>query len=59
MPKWSIRNLWSRHSERKTLNPEMRTMLTSLDGVYDPKAPTIAEDSERDQHDEAPERAAS
>jgi hypothetical protein len=59
MPKWSIRNLWSRHSERKTLNPEMRTMLTSLDGVYDPKAPVGVDENEREQQDEAPERAAS
>ena len=59
MTKWSIRNLWSRHSERKTLNPEMRTMLTSLDGVYDPKAPAVADENERDQQDDAPERAAS
>ena len=49
MAKWSIRNLWSRHSERKTLNPEMRTMLTSLDGVYDPKAPAVADENERRQ----------
>ena len=59
MPKWSMRNLRSRHSERKTLNPEMRTMLTSLDGVYDPKAPVGVQEDERDQQDEAPERAAS
>jgi hypothetical protein len=59
MAKWSIRNLWRRHSERKTLNPEMRTMLTSLDGVYDPKAPAGAGEDARDGQDEAPERAAS
>ena len=59
MAKWSIRNLWSKHSERKTLNPAMRTMLTSLDGVYDPKAPAAAEENERDRQDDAPERVAS
>jgi hypothetical protein len=37
----------------------MRTMLTSLEGVYDPKAPVGVDENEREQQDEAPERAAS
>ena len=39
MPKWSIRDLWGRLTQKKALNPEMKNMLLSLDGVYDPKAP--------------------
>jgi hypothetical protein len=38
MAKWSIRDLWGRLTQKKTLNPEMRTMLMSLDGVYEPQA---------------------
>jgi hypothetical protein len=59
MVKWSIRNLWSPQPERKTLNPEMRNMLTSLDGVYDPKAPADASANQRDEQDDVPERVAS
>ena len=38
MAKWSIRDLWGRLTQKKAMNPEMRNMLLSLDGVYDPKA---------------------
>jgi hypothetical protein len=36
MPKWSLRDLWGKRTEKKALNPEMRDMLLKLDGVYDP-----------------------
>jgi hypothetical protein len=39
MAKWSIRDLWGRLTQKKAMNPEMRNMLLSLDGVYDPKRP--------------------
>jgi hypothetical protein len=42
MPKWSIRDLWGKRTENKGLNPGMREMLASLDGVYDPRAPASA-----------------
>ena len=37
MAKWSIRDLWGRLTQKKQLNPEVRSMLLNLDGVYDPK----------------------
>jgi hypothetical protein len=37
MPKWSLRDLWGKRTEKKALNPEMRDMLLKLDGVYDPQ----------------------
>jgi len=39
MAKVSIRDLWGRLTQKKAMNPEMRNMLLSLDGVYDPKRP--------------------
>jgi len=39
MSKWSIRDLWGRLTQKKQLNPEVRSMLLNLEGVYDPKAP--------------------
>jgi len=36
MAKWSIRDLWGKRTEKKALNPDMRNMLLSLDGVYEP-----------------------
>ena len=39
MSKWSIRDLWGRLTQKKQLNPEMRSMLLNLEGVYDPRAP--------------------
>ena len=39
MAKWSIRDLWGRLTQKRQLNPEMRSMLLNLEGVYDPKAP--------------------
>lgn len=51
MRKWSIRDLWGRLTQKKAMNPEMRNMLLSLDGVYEPKpsAPSASQ--------EAPEQA--
>jgi hypothetical protein len=40
MPKWSLRDLWGKRTEKKALNPEMRDMLLKLDGVYDPHVAT-------------------
>jgi len=52
MPKWSIRDFWGKRTEKKALNPGMRDMLMSLDGVYDPKSPSDTErEPEREQHD--------
>jgi hypothetical protein len=36
MAKWSIRDLWGRLTQKPELNPEMRSMLLKLDGVYEP-----------------------
>ncbi len=48
MAKWSIRELWRKRSEKKELSPEVRSMLLSLDGVYEPrgsdKSPAPAQD---------------
>ena len=35
MTKWSIRDLWGRLTQKKELNPDMRSMLLDLDGVYE------------------------
>ena len=43
MAKWSIRDLWGRLTQKKQLNPEMRSMLLNLDGVYDPKTSAAGE----------------
>jgi hypothetical protein len=37
MAKLSIRDLWGRLTQKKQMNPEMKNMLLSLDGVYEPK----------------------
>lgn len=50
--KW-IRGLWAKHTERKTLNPEMRNMLTSLDGVYEQRPAPDAPHEHDDERDEA------
>jgi hypothetical protein len=39
MPKWSIRDLWGRLTQKKAMKPEVRDMLLSLDGVYEQPAP--------------------
>ena len=39
MVKLSIRDLWGKHTQKKELNPQMRTMLMGLDGVYEPRKP--------------------
>ena len=53
MVKWSIKSLWGKHTEKKTLNPEMRDMLMSLDGVYEPKSSGDADpEADREQRDE-------
>jgi hypothetical protein len=46
MAKWSIRDLWGRLTQKKAMNPEMRNMLLSLDGVYEPK-PSASGESEQ------------
>jgi hypothetical protein len=38
MVKRLLRDLLGKRTERKALNPEVRTMLESLDGVYEPKS---------------------
>ena len=38
MPKRSIRDLWGKLTEKKAMKPEVRDMLLSLDGVYEPRA---------------------
>lgn len=30
-----IRDLWGKHTEKKALTPEVRSMLVDLDGVYE------------------------
>jgi hypothetical protein len=45
MAKWSIRDLWGRLTQKKAMNPEMRSMLLSLDGVYEPKASGAAQET--------------
>jgi hypothetical protein len=51
MAKWSISDLWGRLTQKKAMNPEMRNMLLSLDGVYDPKA--SASDESQQTHEQA------
>ena len=46
MAKWSIRDLWGRLTQKKAMNPEMRNMLLSLDGVYEPKASASGESAQ-------------
>ena len=58
MAKWSIKDLWGKHTEKKTLNPEMRDMLMSLDGVYEPKGADVPPpEADRDQPDNVSQRA--
>ena len=53
MPKWSIRDFWGKRTEKKALNADMRGMLMSLDGVYDPKGAADPEPaSEREEQSE-------
>lgn len=40
MLKRLIRDLWGKRTEKKALNPEMRNMLVSLDGVYEQGPPS-------------------
>ena len=42
MVKRLLRDLLGKRTERKALNPEVRTMLESLDGVYEPKSSRAA-----------------
>jgi hypothetical protein len=59
MPKLSIRDFWGKRTEKKALNPDMRDMLLSLDGVYEPKGGEDAGPAaDREQPDEAPKQAA-
>jgi hypothetical protein len=58
MPKWSIRDFWGKRTEKKALNPDMRDMLLSLDGVYDPKSSDDAEpENERERQTEDARKA--
>ena len=58
MPKWSIRDFWGKRTEKKALNPDMRDMLLSLDGVYDPKSSDHSEpENEREQQTEDARKA--
>jgi hypothetical protein len=57
--KLSIRDLWGKRTEKKALNPDMRDMLLSLDGVYEPRASTEAQPGrDRDEHVEEPRETA-
>jgi hypothetical protein len=40
MLKRLIRDMWGKRTEKKALNPEMRHMLVSLDGVYEKGSPS-------------------
>ena len=55
MVKRLLRDLWEKRTERKALNPEVRTMLESLDGVYEPKGspgvPTRDSSADRTRQD--------
>jgi hypothetical protein len=55
MVKRLLRDLLGKRTERKALNPEVRTMLESLDGVYEPKrssaAPTRDSSADRTRQD--------
>jgi hypothetical protein len=58
MPKWSIRDFWGKRTEKKALNQDMRDMLMSLDGVYDPKSAADDErEAEREQQAEDARKA--
>jgi hypothetical protein len=57
--KWSIRDLWGKRTEKKALNPDMRDMLLSLDGVYEPRASSDAQPADaRDEQVEEPRETA-
>jgi hypothetical protein len=34
-----IRDFWGKRTEKKAMDPGVRTILESLDGVYEPKRP--------------------
>ena len=58
MAKWTIRDLWGKRTEKKALNPDMRNMLMSLDGVYEPRGSDDTEDvADREQEAVAPRQA--
>ena len=38
LKRW-IRDLWGKHTEKKSLTPEVRNMLVDLDGVYEQNDP--------------------
>jgi hypothetical protein len=64
MPKWSLRDLRAKRTEKKALAPGMREMLMELDGVYEREdvaspAPKRAAVEEQPSSHEAEERAAS
>jgi hypothetical protein len=56
--KWSIRDLWGRLTQKKEMKPEVRNMLTSLDGVYEhrPAASAPASPSQPEGTTNEPER---
>jgi hypothetical protein len=50
MPKWSIRDLWGKLTEKKALKPEVRDTLMSLDGIYhQPSSKGVRPASDREQ----------
>ena len=52
MVKLSIRDLWGKRTEKKALKPEVRNMLMSLDGVYEPREPAASpHPDQRDEED--------
>jgi hypothetical protein len=55
MAKWSIRDLWGRRTENKALKPEVRNMLTSLDGVYEPREPNAVRQTDEQRTNERAE----
>ncbi len=50
MPKWSIRDLWGRLTQEKAMKPEVRNMLTSLDGVYEQRPVDVSQSSAAPAH---------
>lgn len=53
MPKWSIRDLWGKATQKKELKPEVRSMLLDLDGVYAPRQSDDGGRSDEQQTEDA------
>jgi len=61
MAKWSINDLWGRLTQKKAMKPEVRDMLTSLDGVYEQRPTAVSQTSvapsqQPSKNDELPRR---